>query len=358
MPSSIRDLLLKARGAEKGTGSCPLCRSAITIERLFAPLVQDVDDEEAEAEEEMEDDDFPAVKKEKGAKASTKMVKEQSAVAKKRKVVVNKKKGDESEEEEKKEGGELSSSPPPSGPAPDEVKFDSKLNVLIRELNAMRADSPQHKALIFTQYLSTMELLKQTMAAHNFQYQTLEGHMTMRQRKRNLEEFRSNPQCAVFLLSMRSGAVGLTLTAASHVFILEPAINPALEQQAIGRIHRLGNVHPEVVVSYLIMDDSIEVNIMDINRGKLAQMEKQKQREDNMRAGQAAADLADEEAEDDSGDAQQQPQPRYGRHATNANADSGAGVNRVSQGSLQTDTALFRLGELDKLFQHRGILRD
>ena len=361
----IRDLLLKARGVEKGTGACPLCRAAISIDQLYAPMVQDVEEDE-EKEERMEDDedvDFVPVKREKGAKAPTKVVKERSAVAKKRKVVARAVKGAESdaeeEKEEKKEGGSsaAASSPSPSvvlsGPAPDEVKFDSKLNALVRELNAMRAASPQHKALIFTQYLSTMELLKATMAAHSFQYQTLEGHMTMRQRKRNLEEFRSDPQCAVFLLSMRSGAVGLTLTAASHVFILEPAINPALEQQAIGRIHRLGNVHPEVVVSYLIMEDSIEGNIMDINRGKLAQMERQKQREDSQRADQSAADAADEEEEEGGAE---QPLPRYGRHATNANVDSGAGVNAVSQGSLQTDTALFRLGELDKLFQPRANL--
>ena len=219
----------------------------------------------------------------------------------------------------------------------------------------MRTASPTHKALVFTQYLSTMELLKREMASNDFQYQTLEGHMTMRQRKKNLEEFRSNPQCAVFLLSMRSGAVGLTLTAASHVFILEPAINPALEQQAIGRIHRLGNVHPEVVVNYLIMEDSIEQNIMDINKGKLAKMEQQKAKADAAALGKAGADAVEEEAAgDDAEDNGEVQQPRYGRHATNANADSGAGVNRVSQGSLQQDTALFRLGELDKLFTQRG----
>ena len=379
----LRDLLNKARGAEKGTGACPLCRNAISIDQLFTPNVQELNEvEREENEQKMQDDDDEdddsaqskrvVVKQEKGVK----VVKEQSALNKKRRVVakvasqkVNA--DDEEQEEEKKEVDSAASASPspspsssssssaPSSSGTTTVVFDSKLNQLVQELNAMRAASPNHKALIFTQYLSTMELLKQTMAANDFTYQTLEGHMTMRTRKRNLEEFRSNPQCAVFLLSMRSGAVGLTLTAASHVFILEPAINPALEQQAIGRIHRLGNVHPEVVVNYLIMEESIEGNIMEINAGKLAQLEKQKQREDRANLGQpmtdAGEDDEDADAHDNDGEGGQgQQKPRFGRHATNANVDSGAGINRVSQGSLVQDTALFRLGELEKLFQQRS----
>ncbi len=181
----------------------------------------------------------------------------------------------------------------------DVVHFDSKLSTLVAELQAMRAASPTHKALVFTQYLSTMELLKRTMKEHDFTYQTLEGHMPMRQRKRNLEEFRSNPECAVFLLSMRSGAVGLTLTAASHVFILEPAINPALEQQAIGRIHRLGNTHSEVVVNYLVMAGSVEENLMEINREKLELLEKQKKKEEDRLARANGMRMQEEDDEED-----------------------------------------------------------
>jgi superfamily II DNA or RNA helicase len=134
------------------------------------------------------------------------------------------------------------------------------------------------------------------------------------------------------------------------VFILEPAINPALEQQAIGRIHRLGNVHREVVVSYLIMAGSVEENIVAINRDKLQQLERQKkkQEEERERGAQQQPDDEDEKAAGSS-DVQEE-QPRFGRHATNANADSGAGINTVSQGSLHSDVALFRLGELEKLF--------
>ena len=262
----IRGLLLSGRGAEKGTGQCPLCRADLSINQLYKPNVQEeVDDDEEKdgGDDEQKQHPVVRVKKEPGT-----VLKEKSGRAKKRKVVKSEESDDEDEStEEKKESASASASASNS----DVVHFDSKLNKLMAELQAMRAASPLHKALVFTQYLSTMELLKRTMKEQDFTFQTLEGHMPMRQRKRNLEEFRANPECAVFLLSMRSGAVGLTLTAASHVFILEPAINPALEQQAIGRIHRLGNTHREVVVNYLVMAGSVEENLMEINREKVTQ---------------------------------------------------------------------------------------
>ena len=360
----IRGLLLSGRGAEKGTGQCPLCRADLSINQLYKPNVQEElpDDEEKEAEEDEEKESVVKVKKE----PSVRVLKEKSSRTKKRKVV----KGEEEseEEEEKKEAAPTSSSSSSSSSGSgDEVHFDSKLNKLMSELQVMRAAGPLHKALVFTQYLSTMELLKRTMKEQNITYQTLEGHMPMRQRKRNLEEFRSNPDCSVFLLSMRSGAVGLTLTAASHVFILEPAINPALEQQAIGRIHRLGNTHKEVVVNYLVMHGSVEENIMEINREKLELLEKQKRAEESRLAranGMRAVDEDDEDDanvraaagldSDDENAGESAPAPRFGHHHTNANADSGAGINTVSQGSLVQDVALFRIGELDKLFKDRS----
>ena len=352
---------MSGRGAEKGTGQCPLCRADLSINQLYKPNVQEEvnDDDEKEAEADDEKEPVVRVKKEPGT-----VLKEKTGRGntKKRKVVKNEDGSDEDEAEEKKESAPSSSS---SSANADVVHFDSKLNKLMAELQAMRAASPIHKALVFTQYLSTMKLLKRTMKEHDFTYQTLEGHMPMRQRKRNLEEFRQNPDCAVFLLSMRSGAVGLTLTAASHVFILEPAINPALEQQAIGRIHRLGNTHREVVVNYLVMAGSVEENLMEINREKLELLEKQKRKDEERLARATGVRLQDEDDEEDANvrsaagldsdsDNESAPAPRFGHHHTNANADSGAGINTVSQGSLVQDVALFRIGELDKLFKTQG----
>ena len=67
----------------------------------------------------------------------------------------------------------------------------------------------------------------------------------------------SAPPTTIFLLSLRAGAVGLNLTAASQVFLLEPCFNPAMEEQAIGRVHRMGQTRPRVV-RRLIVRDSLE----------------------------------------------------------------------------------------------------
>ena len=67
-----------------------------------------------------------------------------------------------------------------------------------------------------------------------------------------IEAFQKDPPTTVFLLSMRSGAVGINLTAANHVFLMEPAFKPALEAQAIGRAHRMGQTRPVVVKKFYV----------------------------------------------------------------------------------------------------------
>merc|ERR1711994_43656 len=96
----------------------------------------------------------------------------------------------------------------------------------------------------------------------------LKGSMSLSKRKKALEQFESDPNVSVFVLSVRSGAVGLTLTAANHVFMLEPPFNPALHRQAINRVYRLGQ-KKKVHIHTLIMRDSIEERIWNINEHKL-----------------------------------------------------------------------------------------
>merc|ERR1712098_623603 len=96
---------------------------------------------------------------------------------------------------------------------------------------------------------------------------TLSGNMTMNKRKKQLDEFSSDPEVKVFVLTVRSGAVGLTLTAANHVFMMEPPFNPALYRQAINRVHRLGQ-KKKVFIHSLIIKYSIEERIWSINQSK------------------------------------------------------------------------------------------
>mmetsp|Transcript_25407 Transcript_25407/g.27248 ORF Transcript_25407/g.27248 Transcript_25407/m.27248 type:complete len:160 (+) Transcript_25407:1194-1673(+) len=92
--------------------------------------------------------------------------------------------------------------------------------------------------------------------------------MKQHQRADALLEFSSNPYTKVFLLSMRAGAAGLNLMAADHCFILDPPQNTAIEEQAIDRIHRIGQTRP-VIVKRFIIKDSVEERILS-NRRSLA----------------------------------------------------------------------------------------
>eukprot|EP00814_Leptocylindrus_danicus_P022439 CAMPEP_0116044192 /NCGR_PEP_ID=MMETSP0321-20121206/26858_1 /TAXON_ID=163516 /ORGANISM="Leptocylindrus danicus var. danicus, Strain B650" /LENGTH=157 /DNA_ID=CAMNT_0003525251 /DNA_START=505 /DNA_END=978 /DNA_ORIENTATION=+ len=81
--------------------------------------------------------------------------------------------------------------------------------------------------------------------------------MSMKDRAKALRDFQNDPPTTVFLLSMRAGAVGINLTQANRVFFMEPALNPALVTQAVGRVHRIGQTR-QVQIVRLVMKDSIE----------------------------------------------------------------------------------------------------
>jgi SNF2 family DNA or RNA helicase len=117
--------------------------------------------------------------------------------------------------------------------------FESKLKVLLVELATLRARDPAAKVLVFSQFQSTLDWLKIKLAEAGIKFRTLEGSMTRQQRTKALEEFQNDPPTTIFLLSVRAGAVGINLTQANHVYLLDPCLNMALEQQAIGRVHRM-----------------------------------------------------------------------------------------------------------------------
>ena len=95
------------------------------------------------------------------------------------------------------------------------------------------------KSLVFSQFTSSLKYLQEELPKHGFQFRTLSGSMPMRQRAKALHDFQHDPPTTIFLLSLRAGAVGINLTQANRVFLLEPCLNPAMEQQSIGRVHRL-----------------------------------------------------------------------------------------------------------------------
>jgi len=91
--------------------------------------------------------------------------------------------------------------------------------------------------------------------------------MPQAHRENHIRTFRTDPGVNVFLVSMKAGGLGLNLTTASHVFLLDPWWNPATEDQAIDRVHRLGQVRP-VVVTRFVVKDTIEERILELQQKK------------------------------------------------------------------------------------------
>mmetsp|Transcript_801 Transcript_801/g.1047 ORF Transcript_801/g.1047 Transcript_801/m.1047 type:complete len:256 (+) Transcript_801:1927-2694(+) len=101
-----------------------------------------------------------------------------------------------------------------------QVTTSSKLHWLINKLKDIRDNSPDAKVLIFSQFSATFARIVGPLVKNGFQFRTLTSDMTMTQRKKALYDFRDDPPTTIFLLSMRSGAVGLNLTQANHVIIM------------------------------------------------------------------------------------------------------------------------------------------
>jgi superfamily II DNA or RNA helicase len=119
------------------------------------------------------------------------------------------------------------------------------------------------KSLVFSQFASTLQWLKEELPKHGFQFRTLSGDMPMKKRAKALSDFQNDPPTKVFLLSMRAGAVGINLTQANRIFLMEPCFNPALEAQAVGRVHRLGQKR-NVEIIRLLMKDSVESRMVEM----------------------------------------------------------------------------------------------
>ncbi len=121
------------------------------------------------------------------------------------------------------------------------------------------------KALVFSQFTSLLTLLRQRIEARGWTYEYLDGSTVDRQAR--VERFQSDPGCPLFLISLKAGGLGLNLTAAEYVFLLDPWWNPAVEAQAIDRAHRIGQRRP-VFAYRLIAQDTVEQKILELQAEK------------------------------------------------------------------------------------------
>jgi len=149
----------------------------------------------------------------------------------------------------------------------EEVKYDNnsvKLDELVRELEE---NVGNHKVLIFSQFLGMLSLIKDKLKESDIQHQYFDGSYTAQQREVAIRDFQDNEECRVFLISLKAGGMGLNLTAADYVYIIDPWWNPAVEQQAIDRTHRIGQTQ-KIVAYRFICKDTVEEKIMTLKEKK------------------------------------------------------------------------------------------
>jgi len=139
----------------------------------------------------------------------------------------------------------------------------AKLDVLIPHLEELIEEG--HKSLVFSQFTSMLSIVREHLDKKGVKYVYLDGKT--RARKQMVDEFQDNEDVKVFLISLKAGGLGLNLTAAEYVFLLDPWWNPAVEAQAIDRAHRVGQTR-QVFAYRLICSDTVEEKILELQGQK------------------------------------------------------------------------------------------
>lgn len=137
-----------------------------------------------------------------------------------------------------------------------------KIDILLEQVAGR---SRQHKILIFSQFVSMLNLVGKALRSRHIRHAYLTGGT--RDREGVVKDFQSNEEVRVFLISLKAGGTGLNLTEADYVYIVDPWWNPAVENQAIDRAHRIGQ-EKHVVAVRLICQNTIEEKIMQLQASK------------------------------------------------------------------------------------------
>jgi superfamily II DNA or RNA helicase len=139
----------------------------------------------------------------------------------------------------------------------------AKLDTLMEQVSEVLEEN--HKVLVFSQFTSFLAIVRKRLDAAGTVYEYLDGKT--RDRQERVERFQNDPKCKLFLISLKAGGLGLNLTAAEYVFLLDPWWNPAVESQAIDRAHRIGQTR-QVFAYRLIAKDTVEEKVLQLQQTK------------------------------------------------------------------------------------------
>jgi SNF2 family DNA or RNA helicase len=139
----------------------------------------------------------------------------------------------------------------------------SKMDALIEQI---QNKAPYHKILVFSQFVTMLDLIKTELVNHNIKFAYLTGQT--RDRAKVVDSFQNDQDVRVFLISLKAGGTGLNLTQADYIYLVDPWWNPAVENQAIDRAYRIGQ-EKNVVAVRLICPDTVEEKIMKMQLAKM-----------------------------------------------------------------------------------------
>ncbi len=149
----------------------------------------------------------------------------------------------------------------------DDIKEPSpKIDFLLTKLKELQDEG--HSALVFSQFTSFLDILEKDLEKNKMDFLRLDGSTAVTKRKKLIETFQSGEGPSIFLLSLKAGGQGLNLTRASYVFHLDPWWNPAVENQASDRAHRIGQKN-KVTITRILTHHTIEEKMMQLKKKKL-----------------------------------------------------------------------------------------
>jgi SNF2 family DNA or RNA helicase len=144
------------------------------------------------------------------------------------------------------------------------VNDSVKSEELLREI---QENTGTHKLLVFSQFTEMLQLIKKDLQKNKIPFCYLDGSTPGTKRQEQVEKFQNDTDVKVFLISLKAGGVGLNLTAADYVYLVDPWWNPAAEQQAFDRTHRIGQTQ-KVFAYKMICKDSVEEKILKLQEKK------------------------------------------------------------------------------------------
>ncbi|EMC96373.1 hypothetical protein BAUCODRAFT_472676 [Baudoinia panamericana UAMH 10762] len=154
-----------------------------------------------------------------------------------------------------------------SGPSTKVTALMEDLEKCAAETSQLPEGEPPIRSVVFSGWTMYLDLIEIALNERGIGYNRLDGKMSVSQRSRVLEQFKTDPGITVILVSIKAGGQGLNFTAANKVFMMEPQWNPGVEQQAIDRVHRLGQKR-DVQIKRYIMENTVENAVLQLQRRK------------------------------------------------------------------------------------------